>query len=200
MRSKTMPPRSLHRALYFLLMLVFVVPLPLVAAELTPHMSAEQVAAEAYARMRDGEWRAAADTFDPAALKQFREAIAPIMNGAAGGAMAGMFFGEGKTAADIATMTDAAFFADFIRTVSATAGAGLKGQDILGSVSEGPDRQHLVTRASAEAMGIRVTKMEVVTLNRTPQGWRLALSGELEGMAQALRLGSEAAASSAPGP
>jgi hypothetical protein len=41
-------------------------------------------------------------------------------------------------------------------------------------------------------MGIRMTQMEVVTMNRTPQGWRLALSGKFDGMAQAMRKASEA--------
>jgi hypothetical protein len=40
--------------------------------------------------------------------------------------------------------------------------------------------------------------MEVVTLNRTPQGWRLAMSGEMEGMAQMIRRMSEASAEEMP--
>ncbi len=32
----------------------------------------------------------------------------------------------------------------------------------------------------------------VVTMNRTPQGWRLALSGKFDGMAQAMRKAGEA--------
>jgi hypothetical protein len=167
---------------------------PLVAADLTPEMSAEQVAAESYARMRAGEWESAAETFDPAALKQFRGMMAPILEGPVGEAMATMFFGEGKTGRDLAKMSDTAFFSGFMRNVSGGVGAKLQGQQILGSVPEGADRQHLVTRATAEAMGVRMTQMEVVTLNRTSQGWRLALSGELEGMAQALRRANEAAA------
>jgi hypothetical protein len=36
-------------------------------------------------------------------------------------------------------------------------------------------------------MGLKMTKMEVVTLNHTPNGWRVALSGEMEGMAEMMR-------------
>lgn len=189
MLSKTASNRSaasrLRRAPCWLMLLIFAG--PLAAAELTPQMSAEEVAAEAYARMRAGDWQAAAEAFDPAAMKRFRDMMAPMLEGPVGEAMAGMFFGADSSGSDLAKMNDAAFFAGFMRTVSDGSGARLDGQDILGKVPESPDRQHLVTRATAEAMGVRMTRMDVVTLNRTPQGWRLALSGELEGMAQALR-------------
>lgn len=171
---------------------------PAVAAELTPSMSAEQVAGEAYARMRAGNWEAAAETFDPAALQQFRGMIGPLLDGPIGEGMVGMFYGAGKTPADIGKMNDIEFFAGFVRSLVSGSGASLNGQDILGAVPEGQDRMHLVTRTSAEAVGIRVSQMEVVTLNRTPQGWRLALSGKLDGMAQALRRASEAGPSAAP--
>lgn len=193
--NRTRPQRTSsyrpRRVMAGLLVLLFAG--PLAAADLTPEMSAEQVAAEAYARMRAGEWESAAETFDPAALERFRGMMAPILEGPVGEAMATMFFGKGKTGRDLAKMSDTAFFSGFMRNVSGVGGAKLQGQQILGSVPEGTDRQHLVTRATAEAMGVRMTQMEVVTLNRTPQGWRLALSGELEGMAQALRRASEAA-------
>lgn len=173
---------------------------PVAAAELAPAMSAEQVAGEAYARMRAGDWEAAAETFDPAALQQFRGMIGPLLEGPIGEGMVGMFYGAGRTSADIGKMNDTEFFAGFVRSLVSGSGASLNGQDILGAVPEGQDRMHLVTRTSAEAMGITVTQMEVVTLNRTPQGWRLALSGKLDGMAQALRRASEAKPSAPAAP
>lgn len=180
----------LRCALLSISMLAFIG--PVLAAELSPDMSAEQVAAESYARMRAGEWERAAETFDPAALKQFREMLGPLIEGPVGEGMVGTFYGAGKTAADVRKLNDAAFFAGFMKTLAGGIGVSLKNQEILGSVPEGADRLHLVTRASVEAMDIRMTQMEVVTMNRTPQGWRLALSGKFDGMAQALRRASEA--------
>lgn len=185
-----MMPLRLHFAFLAFSMLAFACPLP--AAELTPELSAEQVAAESYARMRAGEWESAAETFDPAALKQFREMIAPIIEGPMGEGMIGIFYGAGKTADDIRSMNDTTFFAGFMRNIAGGVAVSLKGQEILGGVPEGADRLHLVTRASVEAMDIRMTQMEVVTMNRTPQGWRLALSGKFDGMAQAMRKAGEA--------
>jgi hypothetical protein len=46
-------------------------------------------------------------------------------------------------------MNDSAFFAGFMRNVAGAAAVSLKGHEILGSVPEGKDRLHLVTRASA---------------------------------------------------
>ena len=84
--QRTFPHRP-RRIMAGLLVLLFAG--PLAAADLTPEMSAEQVAAESYARMRAGDWQAAAETFDPAALKQFRDMMAPMLEGPVGEAMAG---------------------------------------------------------------------------------------------------------------
>jgi hypothetical protein len=184
-----MMPLRLRSVLLSLSMLAFAC--PLLAAELTPDLSAEQVAAESYARMTASEWDSAAETFDPAALKQFRGMIAPILEGPMGEGMIGLFYGAGKTADDIRRMNDTAFFAGFMRNIAGGVAVSLKGQEILGSVPEGADRLHLVTRGSVEAMDIRMTQMEVVTMSRTPQGWRLALSGKFDGMAQAMRKAGE---------
>lgn len=163
---------------------------PLSAAELGPEMTPEQVAAESYARMRAGDWAGAAETFDPAALKQFRG-----MFGAGGGetspmlqALLGMADGKSLDALD-----DRAFFAGFLKAMMGRMGGvvALRGQEILGGVPEGGDRIHLVARTRAEAMGLTMTNMEVVTLNRTSHGWRLALSGAMEGMATLFRKAAE---------
>lgn len=127
---------------------------PLSAAELGPEMTPEQVAAESYARMRAGDWAGAAETFDPAALKQFRG-----MFGAGGGetspmapmlqALLGMADGKSLDALD-----DRAFFAGFLKAMMGRMGGvvALRGQEILGGVPEGGDRIHLVARTRAEAM------------------------------------------------
>lgn len=163
---------------------------PLSAAELGPEMTPEQVAAESYARMRAGDWAGAAETFDPAALKQFRG-----MFGAGGGETSPMLqallgIADGKS---LDALDDRAFFAGFLKAMMGRMGGvvALRGQEILGGVPEGGDRIHLVARTRAEAMGLTMTNMEVVTLNRTPHGWRLALSGGMEGMATLFRKAAE---------
>ncbi len=174
---------------------------PLSAAELKPDMTPEQVASEAYARMRAGDWPGAAETFDPAALKQFRgffgaqgeaSPMAPMLQALLG-------IEDGKS---LDTLDDTAFFAGFLQSMMGRMGGmvALGGQQILGGVPEGDDRVHLVARTSAEAMGLKMTNMEVVTLNRTPKGWRLALSGQMEGMAALFGKAAEAGNALPPPP
>ena len=157
------------------------------AAELKPDASPEAVLQESFRRMQTSEWAAAADAFDPAALKQFREMLAPLLESDDSASVMAMFFGDDVSAASLKSMSDQAFFAGLMSTIMQTSGGRLESQDVLGGVAEGPDRMHMVVRSKAAAMGLSITQMEVVTLNKTPQGWRLALSGKMEGMAQALR-------------
>ena len=46
---------------------------------------------------------------------------------------------------------------------------------------------------------VAVSRVEAVTLQRTPLGWRLALTGEIEGLAETLQATVEAGRSSAEG-
>jgi hypothetical protein len=160
--------------------------LPILAAELTPIDTPETVLRESYRRMQASDWNSAAETFDPAALKQFREMLAPILEASEGAGMLALFF-DGQTAESLKAMSDQAFFAGMIANMMKTSGGTLDSQQVIGGVAEGADRMHMVVRSKASAMGLSITQMEVVTLNNTPDGWRLALSGKMEGMAQALQ-------------
>lgn len=204
MRVPPMWSRLRARALASLLTLALAAAwcLPSSAAALTPDMTPEAVATEAYARMRAGDWASAAETFDPEALRGFRGMFQPLLDGKGGDGLAVAFFGGGRTAAEVAKMSDAEFFAGFIRSVAGGMGGmvSLGEQQVLGAVPEGENRTHLVVRAHAEAMGLRITQMEVVTLNRTPQGWRLAMSGEMEGLAQMMQKMMDAGREGAPMP
>jgi len=161
---------------------------PLWAADLKPDASPEAVLQESFRRMKASEWAAAADAFDPAALEQFREMLAPILESDDGAGVMAMFFGDSVSPESLKSMSDQAFFAGLMGTPHANLGGTLESQEVLGGVAEGPERMHMVVRSKAAAMGLSITQMEVVTLNKTPQGWRLALSGKMEGMAQALKL------------
>lgn len=191
------PFASFVRPLLALALLCGAIPLP--AAELKPDMTPQQVAAESFTRMRAGDWPGAAATFDPAALRQFRGMLGATDDAGKLAPMLQMLLGVDDAAA-LARLDDTAFFAGFLKTMMGrTQGmVSLGDQQILGAVPEGDRQVHLVTRNTAEAMGIRMTRMEVVSLNRTPQGWRLALSGQMEGMAEVMRKMSEAGAPPAP--
>ncbi len=161
---------------------------PLYAADLKPDDSPEAVLRESYRRMQANDWSAASETFDPAALKQFRDMLAPMLEAGDGAGVLVMLFGPEQTLDSLKTMSDQAFFAGLISSMMRTSGGTLEGQDVVGGVAEGPARMHMVVRSKAAARGITITQMEVVNLNKTAEGWRLALSGKMEGMAQALQM------------
>lgn len=183
--------------------------LPALAAELTPDMPPEQVAREAYARMQAADWVAAAETFDPAALKRFRELLMPVLDaldaagkgqtekGQAGVRQAAedpnsvlmlwVLFAPAKSIEEIRALTDREVFARIMSNTMSLASAKLEGQQVIGSVAEGGDLVHVVTRNVAEVEAMSMTKVETITLRRTDQGWRLALTGDLEGLAETLQ-------------
>jgi hypothetical protein len=178
------------------------------AAELTPDLPPEAVLREAYARMRAGDWRAAAETFDPAALARFRAMLEPLFVAASAPASEGgdgqanqanrdammlmLLFAPAKSVEEVRALSDRELFARLMRGTMSLAGAQLDGQQILGHVAEGADLVHVVTRNTARMDEITVSKVEAVTLQRTAQGWRLALTGEIEGLAESLQATVEA--------
>jgi len=171
------------------------------AAALTPGQSPEEVATEAYARVAAGDWKGFAETFDPAALRRFREMIAPMIQAAESQPKSARLLSASP--ADLQKMSDAELFATFMGEVMGGLFGGLVTNNkpqILGAVAEGGDRTHLVVRNTTGIMGMQLTKMEVVTLHRTAQGWRLGLSGEMEGMAQMIQQAAKLRESLPPEP
>lgn len=185
---------------------------PVAAAELTVDMPPEQVAREAYRRMQTADWVAAAETFDPAALKRFRELLLPVLDAvgvagkdragkdraskkqgndqdsaSAGALMLWVLFAPATSVEEIKALSDREVFARIMANTMSLASAKLEGQDVIGSVAEGGDMVHVVTRNVAKVETMTMTKVEAITLHRTPQGWRLALTGDLEGLAETLQ-------------
>ncbi len=196
--------------------------LPALAAELTPETPPEAVAREAYARMQAADWVAAAETFDPAALKRVRELLMPVLDavdaagkgkGQAGAGQAAVdpngvlmlwvLFAPAKSIEEIRALSDREVFARIMSNTMSLASARLEGQQVIGSVAEGADMVHVVTRNVAKVETMSMTKVEAITLRRTDQGWRLALTGDLEGLAETLQASiapSEAPAEAASPP
>ncbi|WP_242107002.1 hypothetical protein [Luteimonas aquatica] len=168
----------------------------------------EAVAAELYARIKASDWKGAAALFDEDALKRFRGMLQPVVDAASASGQPGanaLF--DGADPASLKQAGDAEFFAAFMGGMMArlsSMGGGISASQILGSVPEGEDLRHVVTRTSATAMGIGITKMEVVSLRRRGGAWKVLLNGEIEGMAKAMQMLSAskqgAGAKEAPAP
>ena len=66
------------------------------------------------------------------------------------------------------------------------AGSKIEDTQVIGSVAEGESIRHGVVRNRVSAMGVSMTKMEVVSARETQEGWRLQLKGDTKGMAETM--------------
>lgn len=149
------------------------------------------VAVAYFAAIKSDGLVAAADYIHPDELQRFRGMFSPLLanvNSPVAQSFAQAVFGSGATAQSVAALDPLSFTGGFMGFVEGQ----LKGVDmtfgdmqILGSVPEG-ETVHLVTRSSPGAAGVQITRLEVMSLKPYQDTWRLLLSGEIEGLAQAL--------------
>lgn len=191
----------LHRLTAVLLLAC--VPAFAMAAPPPPEATPQQVATEAYTRMKAGDWEGAAETFDPKALASFRGMMQPVLEtvmkpgaskdgaktdeaGDLSALFIAMIFSPATSLEEVKALSDEQFLGRIMKNMTGMGEVKLESQELLGAVAEGDATVHLVARTKASAGGIAVTEMEVITLNRTAAGWRLTMSGEMSGLAEAL--------------
>ncbi len=156
--------------------------------------SPESVVQEYVAAMKAGQYPRTAELMHPEALEKFRTMMLPLVEASAGTeAEQGLlvFFRGVKNAEALKKLSPAEFFAAFFAGLAETSPAmkqalASASTTVIGSVPEG-DVVHVVSRTSVTAEGIGINKMEVVSLKRVGESWRVLLSGEIEGIAQALK-------------
>lgn len=173
---------------------------PARAAE--PAASPESVVQSYTAALQAGDYLKSTDLMHPEALEKFRGMLLPVIESA--GEQSVQLLALFQGVADIPALkklSPAQFFASFLGGLTAANPAVLQALSSgnmtpLGSVAEG-DLLHVVCRTSLDFQGIKVNKMNVVSLKRAAGGWRVLLSGEIEGMAEALRKAVASATSQA---
>ena len=141
--------------------------------------------------IRTGDWKQAAALMHPEALKKFRELMLPIVKADTSGQVARSFFGV-TSASQLATLPDAELYVrmmKFLMTSSPELARIMSGSEstVIGHVDEGADVTHVVFRMRATVNGLTVEKMDTMSMRRFGATWRLLLSGDLEGMAAAMR-------------
>src|SRR5439155_11959386 len=102
-----------------------------------------------------------------------------------------LFHGVGSTD-DLKRLDDAQFFIAFLRGVTRLKPElkrllGDAETRVLGHVMEGKATAHVVYRITASAAGAKITKMDVMSLQKTELGWRMLLNADLEGIATVLK-------------
>ncbi len=164
------------------------------APSATPATSPESVTRLYMKALQASAFDDAAVLMDPGALSRFKDMLLPVLLEAPGSPDgSGVMLLDGVKDRETAkALSGSGFLAAFFRGLSKQNPAfaeGLRSStgDIVGTVSEGTNTVHVVCRASARIGELSLTKMTVITLVLTDGAWRVALSGELEGMGQALK-------------
>ena len=52
---------------------------------------------------------------------------------------------------------------------------------------EGKDTAHVVYRLKVSTAGVKLAKMDVISMRKTERGWRMLLNADLEGIATVLK-------------
>ncbi len=160
----------------------------------------ESVARAYVAATQSGDWAKVTSLMHPESLAQFKKLFEPIFADEKLAKSFGMMFGISSRAE-----YDQLSGGQILEKLVGTLGGVLPGFDqmmskssfdIVGQVTETPELVHIVYRMQVPldalqlkdapnfTKNVSITKMEVMSLKRYENGWRLTLSGEIEGMAQ----------------
>jgi hypothetical protein len=155
--------------------------------------SPETVASAYFEGIKAGNWSAVALQFTPEAQLRFRSMMQEIIDAAVAGGQADiqeMLLGPGVTAEQAAKLSNRDFVA---RTLEALLGRAMgmmefQRVDLVGRVAESPTLIHVLYRMHvAGVAGVTLEKMTVVSLERDAGGWGIGLSGDIKGLAAALK-------------
>ncbi|HSG99897.1 MAG TPA: hypothetical protein VLB27_07610 [candidate division Zixibacteria bacterium] len=138
-----------------------------------------------------------AEHIHPAELEKFKEMLMPtfttmLANPAAAQSPLFTTFREIDSTLDFAAMDPADFFGGFTTLLDQQMpqfGQALADMNarVIGSVAEGDSLQHLMVRGTMTMMDQSAEQLEIVTLIRVDDGWKLGLPREISGVANAIR-------------
>lgn len=177
------------------LLLVLAAPLPAPTWAQARSESPQQVARHFMQAVQAGDWTGMAALMHPAALRQLRELLTVLVEAPKADDIRQQLLGV-STIAEARALSDTALFAALMRRTTQQS-AGLADvlrsaqTEILGQVDEGRDTTHVVYRMTMTVEGAPVTKMDVMSLARSPDGWRGLLKGDISALAAAIRTAIE---------
>jgi hypothetical protein len=155
----------------------------------------EAVAANALASLKENRIGDFAAAMHPEALKALRSTMLSVVDAAeAKGRTAEALatFKNVRSADELRKLDDVAFFTVFLEgmmQVQPRLRDALRGMtsDVIGHVAEGPDVVHVVYRGTVTQGDVKLTKLSVMSLKSNGDGWGMLLTGDIEGMAAALK-------------
>ena len=150
----------------------------------------EQVTERFVAAMRAADWNGMASLMHQNALKEMRQLLAGVFETPNAGQMRQQLLGV-TTVQQAQALSDTAVFASLMRMTTQDADVAelLRSAkvQVLGHVNEGADTVHVVYRMAMTINGIPITKMDVMSLARSPVGWRGLLKGDVTALAAGIR-------------
>lgn len=191
MTSRRLAARWLLPSLVLVLLLA-----PGVAAQTSPApASPEEAVREMLAVTQRADWAGYAKLLHPRAGAELKAAFGELVALDPSGNMGKAFFGAG-TRAEFDALSEAAVLEGLMKFLASQAPQvmeALEGLDgvILGSVTEGPNLVHVVHRMKAPIEGIEFTKLEVVTVERFGDGWRIVLPPQMAAIPLLIKKGLE---------
>lgn len=171
----------------------FLVPLLMLLSNIAWADTSAEFAKAYFSDLENGDYVAAAEKFDPEQLNEFRTMMEFYKEIPAEGQAQFIqtFFGSDQTAESIEKINDVEFFAGIftfiMRQASAAGSLSFDGFEVLGEVMEGEDIAHLVTRNRVSVGELEVEAMEVVSLKKEGEEWRMLLSGKMKGLPDQMR-------------
>ncbi|MFH1258520.1 MAG: hypothetical protein ABII74_01675 [Elusimicrobiota bacterium] len=153
-----------------------------------------------YQKMQEEDLVSFVDYMHSDALTKFKAMLLPILE--VGGDNSDIFqsFAQGDSLIDIQSSSSKDFFIKFYKWVMLLYPEildGLRQSTIkpIGHISEKigkDDIVHVVLRITTNVDGIKISKLSVVSLKKDGSEWKFLLTGELEGMVQALQQQTQA--------
>ncbi len=132
-------------------------------------------------RLKAGKWKEIAKLHDPSALYDFREVMSFIheLPDDLAPQFLGNFFGPGTSKETAKGMSDTKFFSSFLKGGMAQAASlgqlDFKKVEVLGSIPEGKQLRHVVTRSQVQMGEMIIEGMEVISFKETDGEWKILM-------------------------
>lgn len=157
-------------------------------------LAPERIARTHFEMLRNKQWVEIAHLYDPEELSDIREMVGIIFElpDEVSAKYLDTIFGPGTTKVKVRAMTDYIFFANFLRFVMEQTDQWIQNQfkkiDILGSVKEGDNLVHVVSRMQFAIDDTTMESIKVVSFKKVGNDWHILLRGEIKGLIQQMMM------------
>jgi hypothetical protein len=161
-------------------------------AQINSNSTPEEITTIALVALEEERYVEFASLMHPDALIKMRDFANLVLSASEANIELLNLFGA-EDVAQFHTMSDTSIVANFIKAVMKNINSKMKIYDldlkILGSVKEGEDTIHMVTRSKMVAKEFTISTTDISSLKRSSAGWRMLLDEEIEALMTGIRMG-----------